>query len=118
MGSDPSSVLRELESVIAARLQSAGRDKPSYVAKLAAGGVSAIGAKITEEAAEVVEAAGESGVAGREHLVREVADLVFHTMVLMAHRGASWLEVEAELARRFGTSGLDEKAARGQPRED
>ncbi len=51
-----------------------------------------------EEAAEVVEAADEPGDAGRKHLVKEVADLVFHTAVLLAHRDLAWSEVEAELA--------------------
>ena len=71
-----------------------------------------IGAKITEEAGEVVEAAGEHGKAGREHFIREVGDLVFHLMVLMRHQDCSLVDLEAELARRFGVSGLKEKAAR------
>jgi phosphoribosyl-ATP pyrophosphohydrolase len=87
-------------------------DKPSYVASLLHGGVGKIGAKIVEEAAEVVEAGGEPGDAGRDHLVKEVADLVFHTAILLAHRDLAWTDVEAELARRFGTSGIVEKQAR------
>ena len=79
------------------------------------GGASRIGAKIIEEAAKVVEAAGEPGAAGREHLVKEVADLVFHSMVLLGYKDLHWDDVESELARRSGTSGLAEKAAR-QPR--
>ena len=71
-----------------------------------------IGAKITEEAAEVVEAAGEAGEAGREHFIREVGDLVYHLLVLMQHRECSLADLEGELARRFGVSGLEEKAAR------
>ncbi|MCA1685521.1 MAG: phosphoribosyl-ATP diphosphatase, partial [Planctomycetia bacterium] len=74
------SVLRSLMAVIVARKGNPGAGR-SYVASLLGGGVPKIGAKVMEEAAEVVEAAGEPGDAGREHLVREVADLVFHAMV-------------------------------------
>lgn len=79
------------------------------------GGVARIGAKIVEEAAEVVEAGDEPGDAGRTHLVKEVADLVFHAMVLLGYRDTAWDEVEAELARRFGISGIAEKESRGRP---
>jgi phosphoribosyl-ATP pyrophosphohydrolase len=86
--------------------------EPSYVVSLLRGGVDKIGAKIVEEAAEVVEAADEPGDAGRVHLVKEVADLVFHTAVLLAHRDLAWSAVEAELAKRFGISGITEKQSR------
>jgi phosphoribosyl-ATP pyrophosphohydrolase len=86
--------------------------EPSYVVKLMGGGVAAIGAKIVEEAAEVVEAGGEPGDAGRAHLVKEAADLVFHTAVLLGYRNVAWNEVEAELGRRFGISGITEKRSR------
>lgn len=86
----------------------------SYTNRLFSGGVSKIGEKISEEAAEVVEAAAEPGEAGRQHLVREAADLVYHLLVMLAHRDVPLAEVEAELARRFGISGLDEKASRPQ----
>lgn len=84
----------------------------SYTTTLFAGGVEKIGAKIQEEAREVVEAAGEPGVEGQKHLVHEAADLVYHLLVLLSHRETNLGDVEAELARRFGLSGLDEKAAR------
>ena len=77
-----------------------------------AGGVPKIGAKVTEEAAEVVEAAGESGEAGRKHFLHEVGDLLYHLLVLMRFRHCTLNDVETELARRFGVSGLDEKASR------
>ncbi|GAB4255356.1 MAG: hypothetical protein Kow0092_00370 [Deferrisomatales bacterium] len=64
-----------------------------------------------EEAVEVLLAA-KSG--GDEKLVYELADLVFHTLVLLGHRGIPPERVAAELERRFGTSGLAEKAARSQ----
>jgi phosphoribosyl-ATP pyrophosphohydrolase len=88
--------------------------EPSYVVELLRGGVARIGGKITEESAEVVEAAGEPGERGREHLVREVADLVFHAMVLLGYRDLDWNDVETELARRFGFSGIAEKQARNR----
>jgi len=105
------SVLASLMAVIAER-KANPRAERSYVASLLAGGVPKVGAKVLEEAAEVVGAAGEPGDAGREHLVKEVADLVFHAMVMLSCRDADWSDVEAELGRRFGTSGLDEKASR------
>jgi phosphoribosyl-ATP pyrophosphohydrolase len=86
----------------------------SYVVDLMRGGVAKIGGKIVEEAAEVVEAGDEPGDVGRAHLIKEVADLVFHAMVLLGYREATWDEVEAELGRRFGISGIDEKESRGR----
>ena len=106
-----SSVLTSLMAVIAERKVNP-RAERSYVASLLGGGVSKIGAKVMEEAAEVVEAAGEPGETGREHLVKEVADLVFHALVMLGYRDADWSEVEAELGRRFGISGIDEKESR------
>jgi phosphoribosyl-ATP pyrophosphohydrolase len=84
----------------------------SYTARLYEGGTHKIGSKIMEEAREVVEAASEPGDAGRRHFIYESADLVYHLLVMLAHQGVRLDEVEAELARRFGQSGLDEKAAR------
>jgi phosphoribosyl-ATP pyrophosphohydrolase len=84
----------------------------SYTSQLFAGGLDKIGAKINEEAGEVIEAAREPGDEGRAHLVREAADLLFHLMVLLAQRDTRLDEVEAELGRRFGVSGLEEKASR------
>lgn len=112
----PSPVMADLMAVIVERKADRQAEK-SYVARLMAGGVPRIGAKIVEEAAEVVEAAEEPGDAGREHLVKEVADLVFHAMVLLGYRDLGWDAVEAELERRSGTSGLLEKAARQVKRE-
>ena len=86
----------------------------SYTTRLLKGGVPAIGPKVLEEAEEVVEAAGEPGEEGRQHLIREAADLLYHLFVMLGHREVSLEEVEAELARREGISGLAEKASRGQ----
>jgi phosphoribosyl-ATP pyrophosphohydrolase len=105
------SILASLMAVIAARKADPPAER-SYVVSLLNGGLAKIGGKIAEEAAEVVEAAAEPGEAGRDHLVKEVADLVFHTLVLLASRDADWSDVEAELARRFGISGIVEKESR------
>jgi len=86
----------------------------SYTTTLFAGGVPKIGEKIREEAEEVIEAAGEPGEQGRGHLMREAADLIYHLFVMLGHRDVTLEEVEAELARRFGISGLDEKANRAK----
>lgn len=109
--SESPSVLNQLMAVIADRK----RNPPpkSYTTSLFAGGVEKIGSKITEEAAEVVEAAGEPGEEGKAHLIYESADLIYHLMVMLGHRDIELQEVEAELGRRFGISGIDEKASRG-----
>lgn len=92
------------------------RDNPperSYTTSLFKGGVAKIGAKITEEAAEVVEAAGEgTDKAARDHLTHEAADLMYHLFVMLCHREIELGEVTDELQKRFGISGLDEKASR------
>ena len=101
-------VLEALERVIA--LRKGGDAGRSYTARLLAGGPASAGAKVSEEAEELVRAAeGEAD----DRVVAEAADLIYHTLVLLACRDRSLAEVEAELARRFGVSGLDEKATRG-----
>jgi phosphoribosyl-ATP pyrophosphohydrolase len=107
----PTEILARLMAIIEDR--KANPPPKSYTTTLFAGGVPKIGEKITEEAAEVVEAAGEPGDEGRAHLIHEAADLVYHLFVMLGFRDIKLTEVEAELARRFGISGLDEKAARG-----
>jgi phosphoribosyl-ATP pyrophosphohydrolase len=106
--------MSDLMSVIAER-KANPQSETSYVARLMSGGIPRIGAKILEEAAEVVEAGEEPRDAGRQHLVKEVADLVFHSLVLLGYRDLHWNDVEAELGRRFGVSGIVEKAARTPP---
>ena len=100
-------VLESLEQVIASR--KGGDSDRSYTARLLAGGVPAAGAKVTEEAGEFVRAATAEP---DDRVVAEAADLVYHTLVLLACRDLPLERVEAELARRFGVSGLAEKAAR------
>ena len=84
----------------------------SYTARLYAGGDAKIGAKITEEAHELVEAAGETGDQGRRHVIYEASDVIYHLLVLLAHHNIKLEDVETEIARRFGQSGLDEKTSR------
>jgi phosphoribosyl-ATP pyrophosphohydrolase len=86
-----------------------GDPAKSYVAKLFSQGEDAILKKIGEEATETVLAA-KSG--DRLHLVREVADLWFHCMLVLARNGLGPGDVLAEMHRREGISGIDEKAAR------
>jgi phosphoribosyl-ATP pyrophosphohydrolase len=86
----------------------------SYTTTLFAGGVVKIGEKILEEAREVVEAASEADEEGRQHLIREAGDLIYHLFVMLGFRNVKLAEVEEEIAKRFGISGLDEKASRGQ----
>ncbi|HQT00707.1 MAG: phosphoribosyl-ATP diphosphatase [Hydrogenophilales bacterium 16-64-46] len=81
----------------------------SYVAKLYAKGTDAILKKIGEEATETVMAAKDGQA---EKIIYEVADLWFHTLVLLAHKGLKPADVLNELARREGLSGLVEKANR------
>ena len=100
-------ILRQLESTIAAR-HGADADT-SYVARLNAGGVPLIARKFGEEAVEAVVAALAQDKAA---LTAEAADVIFHLLVLLNAKGISLADVEAELARREGTSGLVEKAAR------
>lgn len=92
-----------------------GNPDESYVARLLAKGEDAILKKIGEEATETVLAAKDGD---RLHLVRETADLWFHCMIMLAHYGLGPQDVLAELHRREGISGLDEKAARKQTLRD
>jgi phosphoribosyl-ATP pyrophosphohydrolase len=104
---DPAQVLSRLADVIASRH---GLDpSSSYVARLLAGAPDAALKKVGEEAAEVIMAA-KDGVA--EKTVSEMADLWFHCLVALVQAGLRPEQVLAELARREGISGLDEKAAR------
>lgn len=83
----------------------------SYVAQLYSKGLDKILKKVGEEATEVVMAAKDGD---KDNVVYEVADLWFHTLVLLAQQDLSPDDVLKELDRRFGLSGLDEKAAREQ----
>jgi phosphoribosyl-ATP pyrophosphohydrolase len=113
--SDPATIFAELMAVLEDR--KAKRPKDSYTVTLFDGGVDRIGAKIIEEAAEVVEAARVAKEDERAALVHEAADLVYHLFVMLARCGVSLADVELELARRFGVSGLEEKKRRGRGSE-
>lgn len=102
-------ILDRLFEVIRARREE--RPDGSYVVRLLDGGWPAIAAKISEEAEEVVRAGRDES---DEALAHEAADLVFHLLVGLAARDVPPVAVWAELARRFGIGGLDEKAAREQ----
>jgi phosphoribosyl-ATP pyrophosphohydrolase len=102
-------ILRRLSETIVERKQAA--PETSYVAKLFHKGENAILKKVAEEAAETLLASRDGD---RLHIVREVADLWFHCLVLLAWHGLGSDDVLAELRRREGISGIDEKASRGQ----
>lgn len=106
--------LLALAAVIESRLPARGGNaQTSYVARLLQQGPDAFLKKIGEEATEVVLAAKDADHAGDKHkIVCEVADLWFHCMVALAHYGLSPSDVVAELERRAGTSGIEEKALR------
>ncbi len=102
-------VLEALSQVLEARKQAS--PESSYVAGLYHKGLDAILKKIGEEATETVMAAKDGDP---EKVIYETADLWFHSMVLLAHMGLGPEEVLKELERRFGLSGLEEKARRGE----
>lgn len=107
--SEDSAVLERLFRVIASRR--GGDPASSYTAKLFAKGRGKIAAKMGEEAAETIVAALAEKP---DDVMRESADLLYHLLVLWAETGVAPADVWAELARREGTSGLDEKKARGK----
>jgi phosphoribosyl-ATP pyrophosphohydrolase len=106
--------LAHLAQVIESRLPKNGGDPTaSYVARLLDQGPEAFLKKIGEEATEVVMAAKDADYGGdKTKIVFEVADLWFHCMIALAHYGLTPADVVAELDRRLGTSGIEEKALR------
>ena len=106
--------LAALSRVIESRLPRNGGDATaSYVARLLHKGPDAFLKKIGEEATEVVMAAKDAEAGGdRSRIVNEVADLWFHCMIALVHYGLTPADVVAELERRVGTSGIEEKALR------
>ncbi|MGD8671857.1 MAG: phosphoribosyl-ATP diphosphatase [Thiogranum sp.] len=99
--------LEKLAAVLEQRKQA--DPETSYVASLYSKGLDAILKKVGEEATETVIAAKGGDT---EQLVYETADLWFHTLILLAHQGVGPEKVLTELERRFGLSGLEEKASR------
>lgn len=100
-------ILASIHQTIVQRLSA--EPGSSYVASLAHKGLDAILKKVGEEATETVMAAKDGDA---EKIVYEVADLWFHTLVLLAQQGLEPQQVIDELARRMGVSGLEEKASR------
>lgn len=100
-------ILEQLTEVLEQR-KTAVSDS-SYVATLYGKGLDAILKKVGEEATETVIAAKDGD---REKIVYETADLWFHTLIMLSHQGLTAHDVLDELARRFGLSGLEEKANR------
>ena len=106
-------ILSTLEKILEQR-KSATADN-SYVASLYSQGTDKILDKISEESAEVIKAAQDEG---NDKIIHEVADLWFHTLVLLRHKNISIKEIETELTRRFGVSGHTEKATRHKSNEE
>ncbi len=100
-------ILSRLAAILAERRQA--DPEKSYVAKLYSRGLDAILKKVGEEATEVVLAAKDGE---KSKIVHETADLWFHTLVMLNYCDLDHEAVLAELARRFGVSGLEEKASR------
>jgi len=103
-------ILKKLTEILEARK----KDDPSksYTASLYRDGLEAILKKVNEEAFETIIAARQGD---NKELIHEVADLWFHTLVLMAHKNLSAEDILNELSRREGTSGIEEKE--GRPRD-
>ena len=105
------SVLDALDKVLDARRHA--DPGTSYVASLHAKGLNKVLEKVGEEAVEVIIAAKDVANGGEvDAVVRETADLWFHSLVMLSHLGKGQRDVLAELERRFGVSGHDEKVAR------
>jgi phosphoribosyl-ATP pyrophosphohydrolase len=102
-----SEILLRLAEILEQR--KTAQPEQSYVASLYAKGLDKILKKIGEEATETVLAAKDGD---RDQIIYETADLWFHTLVLLAHQGLSPQDVLDELDRRFGISGIEEKANR------
>ena len=113
-------LLTALDQVLAERKQAS--PEHSYVASLHNAGLNKILEKIGEEATETVIAAKDFELARKNKqadteksaLIAETADLWFHSLVMLSHCDCNANEVLNELAKRFGVSGIDEKAARNQ----
>ncbi|MRI32121.1 phosphoribosyl-ATP diphosphatase [Endozoicomonas sp. OPT23] len=106
-----SDVLKQLEAVLEERRKA--DPGSSYVASLYHSGLDKILKKVGEESAETLIAAKDAEHTGKkDDLVYETADLWFHTLVMLSHLGLSHTDVLSELERRFGLSGIEEKASR------
>lgn len=112
LGNSMNDILASLSQILEERKTSADADE-SYVAQLHAKGLNKILEKVGEEATETILAAKDAAQSGnKEDLIYETADLWFHSMVMLSHMDTDAEAVLEELARRFGLSGIDEKASR------
>ena len=102
-----SDILFRLEATLQAR--KSALPGSSYVASLYTKGLDAVLKKVGEEATEAILAAKGDN---KEHLTKEAADLIFHTLVMLAAKDVALADVLAELERREGKSGIDEKKSR------
>ena len=93
------------------------RPPDSYTTRLIEGGLPLMGAKLQEEAAEVVDAAKHSQSPDNRHLIYEACDVIYHLWVILGSRGIDVDDLRRELARREGTSGLEEKRQRQTNKE-
>lgn len=107
MDKTPSDLLNKLFQVIEERKQA--EPESSYVADLYDRGLDAILKKVGEEAVETLLACKQGDP---KEIIHETADLWFHTMVMLSHEGLHVNDILSELERRFGLSGLEEKANR------
>lgn len=104
-------VLSQLNNILEQRKQADGKE--SYVASLHQKGLNKILEKVGEEAVETVLAAKDAANGGeRDAVIRETADLWFHTLIMLSHLDLRHEQVLEELEKRFNISGLAEKAAR------
>lgn len=107
-------ILTAIDQILEERKQQSPNE--SYVASLYDKGLEKILKKVSEESTEVIMAAKDKehddSQSNKEHLIYEVADLWFHTMVLLAQQGLTSQDITSELEKRFGLSGLVEKANR------
>ena len=106
-GKNPKTIFDRVFDVIIKRKQSS--PEKSYVAYLMDGGTDIILKKICEESSELIIAAKNEN---RSEQIHELADLWFHMLVLMGHKGITLTDISRELENRFGQSGYDEKANR------
>jgi len=103
-------IILEIAEILERRKESTAGS--SYTKSLFDKGLEEILSKISEESEELIEAAKAKGENKKKKLIHETADLWFHTMVLLSYEDISAKEILDELEKRFGTSGLDEKASR------
>tara|TARA_B110000305_G_scaffold52891_1_gene58005 strand:- start:1749 stop:2078 length:330 start_codon:yes stop_codon:yes gene_type:complete len=103
-------IIIEIAEILERRKESTASS--SYTKSLFDKGLEEILSKISEESEELIEAAKDKSKNKKKKLIHETADLWFHTMVLLSYEDISAKEILDELEKRFGTSGLDEKASR------